>query len=189
MCCTLNGWLLDGQALIVFEDDFCFLFFLYNSIIFCLFWPFELVFQVCMVVCFSFALSFGLLIILGKLCSLVLQSDGECAGSIRLLLVVFSRQDLLLMVEVIELLGELLLQSVALDIELQNFWLCGVVLGQVDEVLDLSEKALQRLLTERAKMGARPLTIAPSVALKGFLNLCTHLFLVFQPLVVDTFLK
>jgi hypothetical protein len=38
-------------------------------------------------------------------------------------------------------------------------------------------------------MRARPPAIASSIALKGFLNPCTHLFFVRQPLVVDTFPK
>jgi len=128
---------------------------LYNSIISCLFGPFELVFEICVVVCFGFDLliiylCFGLLIILGELRSLVLQFDCESVliGFVRSLLVIFRHQDLLLVVEVIELLGELLFQSMALNIELQNFWLCWIVSSQVDEVLDLSEIALKRLLTE-----------------------------------------
>jgi hypothetical protein len=193
MCCALNGWLLDSQALIVLKDDFSFLFSFYNSIIFCLCGPFELVLEVYMVVCFGFVVSYRILIILGKLCSLMLQFDCKSVSSFCSLLVIFGHQDLLLVVEVIELLGQLLFQSMALNIELQNFWLCGVVSSQVDEVLDLSEIALQRLLTERTKMGARPPTIASSIAftiiLKGFLNVCTNLFLVFQPLIVDTFPK
>jgi hypothetical protein len=194
MCCALNGWLLDSQALIVLKDDVSLLFPLYNSIISCLFRPFELVFEICLVVCFGFALltiylCFGLLIILGELCSLVLQFDCESVGSFRSLLVIFSHEDLLLVVEVIELLGELLFQSMALNLELQNFLLCWIVSSHVDEVLDLSEIALKRLLTERAKMRARPPTIASPIALKGFLNPSTHLCFVFQPLVVDSFPK
>jgi hypothetical protein len=72
MRCALNGWLLDSQALVILKDDFGFLFLLYNSIISCLCRSCALVFEVRLVVRFGFALCFGLLLILGKLCSLLL---------------------------------------------------------------------------------------------------------------------
>lgn len=114
MRCSFNFCFLNCQALVIFEDDGSFLFLLYNSVIFCLDWSSELGLEILLILSF---ILFSLC--LGKLCPLVLQFDCESGGS----LLVFCEDDVLLVVEVRELLGQLLLQSVALDLELKHCWL------------------------------------------------------------------